>query len=255
MKRVSKVIINSDDFGYSRGINYGIIDAFQNGILTSTTLMTNTPGFEHAVQLKKENPKLGVGVHLTLTFGRPLRNDVPSLVNELGEFHPQSFYLDEQFIIDDNELYEEWDEQIKKVYQAGIEPTHLDSHHHVHTFGINQDVMIRLAQKYDLPVRGNFEKKDVVATTDFFEGFFDNVGEVELERKHVDRYIDQLVNRLKRYRSVEIMCHTGYVDQFLLEHTSFYQPRIYQTDFLIHSEFAKKMREDEEIELIHYGDW
>lgn len=251
---MTKVIINSDDFGYSRGINYGIIDAFQKGILTSTTLMTNTPGFEHAVQLKKDHPHLGVGVHLTLTFLKPLRKDVPSLVDANGNFHPQSFYLNEEFIIDQNELYEEWNEQIKKVYQAGIEPTHLDSHHHVHSFGMNQEVVIELARKYDLPVRGNFQKKENAVTTEFFEGYFDHVGLVELEEDQINRYLEQLFNRLKRYDSTEIMCHAGYIDQFLLEHTSFYQPRIYQTDFLIHSKFANRIQEDEEIKLIHYGE-
>lgn len=50
---MGKVIFNSDDFGYSYGVNYGIVDAYQRGILTSTTLMANMPGFEHAVKLKK----------------------------------------------------------------------------------------------------------------------------------------------------------------------------------------------------------
>ncbi len=58
---MGKVIFNSDDFGYSYGVNYGILDAYQRGILTSTTLMANMPGFEHAVKLKKEVPGLGVG--------------------------------------------------------------------------------------------------------------------------------------------------------------------------------------------------
>ena len=67
-----KLIINADDFGYSNGVNYGIIDAFKNGILTSTTCLTNMPGFNHAIQLAKENPNLGIGIHLTLTCGKPL---------------------------------------------------------------------------------------------------------------------------------------------------------------------------------------
>ena len=61
---MGKVIFNSDDFGYSHGVNYGIVDAYQRGILTSTTLMANMPGFEHAVKLKKELPDLGVWVFI-----------------------------------------------------------------------------------------------------------------------------------------------------------------------------------------------
>ncbi len=73
---MGKVIFNSDDFGYSHGVNYGIMDAYQRGILTSTILMANMPGFEHAVKLRKEMPRLGVGVHLTLTCGKPLLKTV-----------------------------------------------------------------------------------------------------------------------------------------------------------------------------------
>ncbi len=51
---MGKVIFNSDDFGYSHGVNYGIMDAYQRGILTSTTLMANMPGFEHAVKLRRK---------------------------------------------------------------------------------------------------------------------------------------------------------------------------------------------------------
>lgn len=40
---MGKVMFNSDDFGYSHGVNYGIMDAYQRGILTSTTLMANMP--------------------------------------------------------------------------------------------------------------------------------------------------------------------------------------------------------------------
>ncbi|MGM0119039.1 chitin disaccharide deacetylase [Enterococcus sp. AZ146] len=88
---MGKVIFNSDDFGYSHGVNYGIMDAYQRGILTSTTLMANMPGFEHAVKLRKEMPRLGVGVHLTLTCGKPLLKTVDTLI-ESGEFRSLSYY-------------------------------------------------------------------------------------------------------------------------------------------------------------------
>ena len=79
---MGKVIFNSDDFGYSHGVNYGIMDAYQRGILTSTTLMANMPGFEHAVKLRKEMPRkaessdpyLIISIHLTLTKINCIRN-------------------------------------------------------------------------------------------------------------------------------------------------------------------------------------
>lgn len=253
---MGKVIFNSDDFGYSYGVNYGIVDAYQRGILTSTTLMANMPGFEHAVRLKKELPDLGVGVHLTLTCGKPLLNNVHTLT-ENGSFKPLSFYQ-QPFQIDLQQLYQEWNAQIQKVYRAGIVPTHLDSHHHTHTFGDNQEVVIALAKKYDLPVRGNFERKAEVRHTNYFEPYFDDVGEMDADKRQIDisleNYLEHLLEKLRQTETTEIMCHTAYIDQELMNGSSFVLPRINQVEFLIHSEFAKKIKTDGEIELISYKD-
>ena len=56
-----KLIINADDFGYSRGINFGILDAYQFGVVRSCSIMANMPAFDHAVQLAGDNPGLGSG--------------------------------------------------------------------------------------------------------------------------------------------------------------------------------------------------
>lgn len=253
---MGKVIFNSDDFGYSYGVNYGIVDAYQRGILTSTTLMANMPGFEHAVRLKKELPDLGVGVHLTLTCGKPLLNNVHTLT-ENGNFKPLSFYQ-QPFQIDLQQLYQEWNAQIQKVYRAGIVPTHLDSHHHTHTFGDNQEVVIALAKKYDLPVRGNFERKAEVRHTKYFEPYFDDVGEMDADKRQInislENYLEHLLEKIRQTETTEIMCHTAYIDQELMKGSSFVLPRINQVEFLIHSEFAKKIKTDGEIELISYKD-
>lgn len=254
MKKVGKVIFNSDDFGYSYGVNYGIIDAYRRGILTSTTLMANMPGFEHAVELKKEFTGLGVGVHLTLTCGQPLLKNMDSLT-EVKEFKKLSFY-EEGFTIDWDQLYQEWDAQIQKVYRSGITPTHLDSHHHTHTFGKNQEVVIALAKKYDLPVRGNFEMKDQVKHVSYFEPYFDDIGEENVSKRKIkgsiESYLEELIQKIRDEKSTEVMCHMAYIDQQLLNSSSFVYPRINQLEFLIHSNFARKLRQDAQIELVTY---
>ncbi len=250
---MSKLIINSDDFGYGRAINYAIIDTHQEGILTSATLMTNTPGFEHAVKLAKENPTLGVGVHLVLTFLKPLRDDVPSLVDEEGNFYRPDAHRAGYAVVDPEELFKEWDTQIQKVLDAGIEPTHLDSHHHSHTFNeVHYDVFTRLSEKYDLPIRGNGEFDISRPTTTYFEPAFDGVG--LLEEKEQETYLDDLFNKVKENDSTEIMCHTGYIDEFLFNSSSFTEPRIYQIDILSNSAFAERIRADKDIELVTFAD-
>lgn len=219
------LIINADDFGYGNGINHGIIESHRNGILTSTTMMANMPGFEHARMLAQETPTLGIGVHLVLTCGAPLRKDVPSLVNEKGYFRHLSFY-EEDFKINLEELYLEWKAQIDKVIASGIEPTHLDSHHHVNSITPITEVFEKLAREYKLPVRGNYRVSDDLITTRRFFHTLDGLGmEKEIWRPMA---INSLVDDCLTFGSVEAMCHPGYVDAELLDRSSFTAGRAYQ---------------------------
>src|ERR1039457_2620927 len=86
--RHSRLIVNADDFGRSHSINEAVVRAHQEGILTSASLMVNEPGLDEAVALARENPKLGVGLHLTLLVGHSALppEKIPSLVNDCGEF-------------------------------------------------------------------------------------------------------------------------------------------------------------------------
>lgn len=131
------LILNADDFGLTPGINEGIVQAHREGILTSTTLMANAPAFDDAVRRAKENPLLGVGVHLVLIDGRPVSppEEVPSLVDDNGRL-PQSLA---NFVarvtsraIRREHIETELRSQIEKIRSAGINPTHVDSHKHTH---------------------------------------------------------------------------------------------------------------------------
>src|SRR5260370_39541589 len=84
MKGVS---VNADDFGWSEGVNRGIVEAYRSGIVTSTTVLANGAAFDGAAQLARQERRLGVGVHLNLRDGAPLRPrwGVPNLANEEGQ--------------------------------------------------------------------------------------------------------------------------------------------------------------------------
>src|ERR1035437_859076 len=83
-----RLIVNADDFGLSSSVNEAVIRAHREGILTSASLMVNEPGFDEAVKLARENPRLGVGLHLTLLMGHAALppDKIPGLVNARGEF-------------------------------------------------------------------------------------------------------------------------------------------------------------------------
>ena len=86
---MKKLIINADDLGLTPGVTRGIIKAHLNGIVTSTSAMMNSPHISQSLSaVNKEAPSLGLGVHLVLTWGKPLlpANAVPSLVDNQGNF-------------------------------------------------------------------------------------------------------------------------------------------------------------------------
>jgi chitin disaccharide deacetylase len=145
------LILNADDFGLTLGVNEGIVRAHREGILTSTTLMPNAPAFEDAVRRARENPSLGVGVHLVLIGGRPVASagDVASLVDHQGQL-PRSL---PSFVarvtsgaIRQEHIEKELQAQIGKVRAAGIEPTHVDSHKHTHAHPRVMESVARVAQ-------------------------------------------------------------------------------------------------------------
>ena len=128
-----KLIINADDFGYSRGHNYGILDCMLDGSVTSATLLMTTPGTEHALKLIKKNPFLDVGIHLSLDLGKPLsdRSDIPSLIDQKGKFN--TYDLSKNMLnVNSDQVYLEWKKQINYAIDNGVSPTHFDSHHHIH---------------------------------------------------------------------------------------------------------------------------
>ena len=124
-----RLIVNADDFGLARSVSTGIIDAYQAGQLSSTTLMVNMPGTEEAVDLAERHPGLGVGLHFNLTEGRPL-TDARSLVDADGEFLLRGELIRRaaRGRLRPDEITRELTAQLDRFVSLGLSPTHLDSH-------------------------------------------------------------------------------------------------------------------------------
>lgn len=241
---MSKLIINADDFGYCEGVNYGIISAYKNGIVTSTTIMANMPGFNHAIELLKENKNLSCGVHMNLSCNKPLNDNLKSLVNENGMFYKR---INEDVLnkIDLDELYIEFCSQIDKVKNEGVEITHLDSHHHVHTIPYFKEVIKSILDKYHLNIRGGFEytfdyEKRVIPC---INSFYD---------KTVDlKFFKNNIRKIKSYDVCDLMTHPAFIDNYLLNSSSYSLKRIKEHNILTNKE-VKKILDDNKIILTNY---
>ena len=152
---MKELIVNADDFGLTEAVSCGILDAHREGIVTSTTLMANGGAFEAAVSMSRRAPRLGIGVHLNLTEGEPVSPAlrVPSLVDRTGRLHLSPGRLLRAIVrrqVNLADVESELRQQITKVLSAGISPTHLDGHKHVHVLPGVSDVVIRLAQEFSI---------------------------------------------------------------------------------------------------------
>lgn len=229
-----KLVINADDFGYTKGIIDGIVEGVKSGIIRSTTAMCNMPYIEYGKELSVNYPELGIGVHLNLTVGKSLTKN-KTLTDEQGNFLPKSkIYANE---LDMQEVYNEWKAQIEKFIEVfKRKPTHLDSHHSVHDFNASQlEVAKRLAKEYGLSMRryGPYQ---------YVNGFFGNSATVSDLKKLLIENKD---------KDIEIMVHPGFCDLELYRNSSYNVHRVKELDVLCNSEildFIKEMG----IELTHY---
>ncbi len=152
---MKRVIVNADDFGLCRCVNEGVILAHTKGILTSATLMANTPGFEHAVELSRRHPRLGIGLHLNFVRGRPVLppGQIASLVGSDGLFFRSAAAVVRRLFsgrIKKEDLEREGRAQVEKALAAGVRLSHFDSEKNIHVLPPLMDVVLKLSDAYGI---------------------------------------------------------------------------------------------------------
>jgi hopanoid biosynthesis associated protein HpnK len=152
---MKQLIVNADDFGLSSGANRAIIKAWQEGLLTSASLMVGANGFEEAVALAKENPGLQVGLHLTLVQGRSAgkRSGFPPLVDSDGYFPHDPVYAGIRYFFVKQlrkQLVAEIEAQITRFQETGLALSHIDGHLNIHMHPTVFDILCRLMPKHGI---------------------------------------------------------------------------------------------------------
>jgi len=288
---LKNLIVNADDLGWTEGVNRGIVEAFRHGIVTSASLLANGAAFPGAVKAARSSPGLGIGVHLNLSDGKPIadRETVMSLLNEGGDFAggPESLLLKRArrgLVL--REVEEEWNAQIQRVREAGIQPTHIDGHKHVHMLPGLFEIALQLAKKHGIgAIRVSLEESSLRtalasgtkhrATVVMKQGvqarglkllardareqaeragiatadYFCGIAQTgELTREGVAQLLKSLPEG-----TTELMCHPGYVDEALGK-TATRLRESRQTEFEILTDtHIRKLVASQGIRLIDYG--
>ncbi len=277
-----RLIVNADDYGRTAGVVEGILQAHQQGIVTSTTAMMNMPGIEDALRRAQSCPELGLGVHLVFSAWRPLLppEQIPSLVDADGAFLSQKALWARPEAIQRGELRAELTAQVER-FQAltGRSPDHLDCHHFVHSHPLFFAVYVELAAQWDLPIRAPFPPEEALsqaaATVPLIEGLpLSKVRDMmrqdrELMQangvRHPDHFVgsfygeeavtlENLLAILESLRegTTEVMCHPGLVDEQLLAESIYGRPREKELELLCHPRVRDKI-DALGIELVNFG--
>lgn len=233
------LILNADDFGLSPSVNRGILEAYQTGTITSTTLMANMPGFDEAVRITKAEPGLGVGLHFNLSYGRPLSDPskVPTLVGTDGAYT----YRPDQTTITwtAEDVQTELEAQWKRFLATGLFPTHIDSHHGVHSFEPGLTLVTELCLRNNIPMRKPkffpSTMDQYPSTTDelVFDEYFHGDGKWRLLR-HLSELQDGVT---------EFICHPGYVDEHVRAISPWTDVREVELSVFTDAEVAQAIRE------------
>lgn len=187
------LIVNADDFGYSRGVNRGVVDAHEQGIVTSASLMVDRPAAEEAAEYSRNRSELSLGLHFELQGWR-IRRAIWSLSGRHDDRLERAVATDLRRQV----------ERFRAL--TGSDPTHFDSHKHRHREEPVRSICLEVAGELKVPLR-HFDPV-VRFCGDFY-------GQIDAGRPNPEAIApDALVELLEALRPevTELCCHPGYTD-------------------------------------------
>lgn len=179
-----QLIVNADDFGQTAGINRGIVECHEHGIVTSTSLMVTGRAVEEAVELSRRNPALAIGLHFDV-WGEDER-----------EFDTHDLRA----------THDELNRQLDAFARLmGRPPTHIDSHRHAHRERHLFDAFLEWTIDLDVPVRGNGQ-------VNFVGGFYAQWEWKVTNLEYVSvPFLQRMIREEVPVGVTELSCHPGYI--------------------------------------------
>jgi chitin disaccharide deacetylase len=250
---VRNLIFNADDFGLSPGVCRGIVHACRYGTVRSTSVMVNLPDVQECLKILEMCPELDIGLHINLTFGTPVSKpaDIPSLSGYNGVFSVKPRDFSGKVTSDD--LHREINAQVRRAYELGLKFTHLDSHHHIHQVDNRvNEILMETAYEYKIAIRSyddtmrkSFCEFGISTPDHFISSFF---GKDYITYEMLEKLIADLPDGIS-----EIMCHPGYIDQDLMDKSSYTGFREVELELLTNPEVFDMLK-NHDVSLVSYRD-
>ena len=248
---MKRLLIRADDLGYSDGVNCGIAKSVNEGLIRSVGVMPNMPEVENGLKMLKRKD-VCLGQHTNICVGLPLSNpkDIPSLLRPNGEFKSSREYNQSgnEFAVLDELILE-----IEAQYQRFVELTGEQPHYfegHAAFVDVVFNGLEIVAQRHGLKYSGYAEEGEplMVGNTKVFMG-------MESMKPDYDpfRSLKKAVENAHEDACEVFVCHPGYLDAFILEHSSLTTPRPKEVAMLTNPE-VKKWLAEQDIQLVTYDD-
>ncbi len=262
-----KLLVQADDFGFTKGVTYGIVDAIDNGVLRNTGLFTNMPSAELAVSFMEDRPQACFGIDFNIVSGKPVANPklIPALLDEKGEFVRSGVSLkDPRFQTEEgrramfpyDQVYTELRAQYDRFVQlTGKKPGYVHPHSLMHENYM--DAIRQIAKEENVPFSMDIQKKfGFVSVHDFIPGgmssmkkkVFDSQAQLD---KNPLADVQKCAEEFLKHEYVVISGHAGFVDADLLSHTTLSLERMRDHE-CVTSEWIKNWVKENNIELITY---
>lgn len=247
---MKKLLIRADDLGYSEGINYGIAKSVKEGIIGSVGVMVNMPSVEHGLELLK-GKEVCLGQHTNICMGKPITDPslIPSITNEKGEFKSSKEYrgAKKDFVVLD-EVIIEIEAQYKRFVELTGQQPHYFEGHAVASENFFKGLEI-VAEKHGLKYSpfsfggpAKINNKDVYVTMKSTEPNYEPF-----------EALKETIENAKDNEYHMFICHPGYLDGYILKHSSLTMPRPMEVDMVCNTN-TKKWLEEAGVELITYDD-
>lgn len=236
MKRNNKhwisLVVNADDFGFFPCVSRGIIECARQGVITATGIMANGPYFEKLVNWLHDFAQIDIGVHLNITYGKPVSTEFLSYLKKIGGVYPGKskialMLLRKQLPL--NVVMEEWHAQINRCLSAGLKVSFLNTHEHIHLLPPLAGPILDIARYYGIenvrhpapewkirPLTGAAFLRNCLMhfatlpkrTSDFNSQI--RVIGISVSGRLTLQYLDKCFCMLEPGKTYELMCHPGY---------------------------------------------
>ncbi len=260
---MKNIIFTADDFGWTKGVNEGIVLGYDHGPVSEISMAVNAPEIEHALSLIS-GKKYNIGIHLNLTKFKPIsKYNISSLIDKKGNFKKIKTVDDVYEFLTmakkseiEKEIYAQFD-YFKEI--VGKRPTHISSHHGIHGDPKILDTVMEIAKEYKIPVRlpiwmsskngiiSNYAaetllKRSRIKTTN---AIFMNIFNDDLRESPVplmDEFL-KVIDRMPK-GTIEVICHIGFMDKDLLFSSSLNWQRVKDLIALLDPRLSRVLKDN-----------